>query len=43
VVFQFESVSRAKDWWPLKQYGIAKKIRQAAAQTKMIVVDGYEE
>ena len=42
VILQFESVDRAKEWWASEQYGVAKKIRQAAAFTKMLVVDGYE-
>ncbi len=43
VVLQFESVSRAKDWWASDQYGVAKRIRQAAAQTKMIVIESNDQ
>lgn len=42
VVLQFDSVAKAKEWWASEQYTIAKKIRQASAYTKMLVVDGYE-
>jgi uncharacterized protein (DUF1330 family) len=42
VVLQFESVDKAKEWWSSAQYTVAKKIRQASAFTKMLVVDGCE-
>ncbi len=42
VVLQFESVSKAKEWWASELYAVAKKIRQASAFTKMLVVAGYE-
>ncbi len=42
VVLQFESVSKAKEWWASEEYKGAKKIRQASAQTKMIIVNGYD-
>lgn len=40
VVLEFESVERAKEWWNSDIYTEAKVIRQRAATTKMIVVEG---
>ena len=42
VVLEFPSVERAKQWWHSEEYAPAKKIRQATASTKMIVVEGFE-
>ena len=42
VVLQFPSVQRAKEWWNSPEYTKAKTIRQRAAKTKMLVVEGYE-
>ena len=40
VVLEFPTVQRAKEWWNSDQYSKAKLIRQRAAKTKMIVVEG---
>jgi uncharacterized protein (DUF1330 family) len=40
VVLQFPSVERAKEWWNSAEYSKAKEIRQRAATTKMLVVEG---
>lgn len=40
VVLEFPSVERAKQWWYSEEYAPAKKIRQATAGTKMIVIEG---
>ena len=42
VVLQFPSVERAKEWWASEEYGPAKAIRQANAETKMILVEGLD-
>ena len=42
VVLEFPSVERGKEWWSSEMYGPAKAIRQKAAKTKMLVVEGYE-
>src|SRR3954453_22907907 len=42
VVLEFPSVERAKEWWASEEYAPAKKIRQANATTKMLVVDGVQ-
>jgi uncharacterized protein (DUF1330 family) len=40
VVLEFPSLERAKEWWASEEYAPAKKIRQANATTKMLVVQG---
>jgi uncharacterized protein (DUF1330 family) len=40
VVLEFPSVEKAKDWWHSPEYAEAKAIRQKAATTKMLVVEG---
>lgn len=42
VVLEFPSKERAKEWWHSPEYSEARTIRQQAAATKMIVVDGVE-
>lgn len=40
VVLEFPSVERANEWWSSDEYSKAKAIRQRAAKTKMLVVEG---
>lgn len=40
VVLEFPSMELAKTWWHSEAYTKAKKIRQAAATTKMTIVQG---
>lgn len=40
VVVEFPSMENAKAWWSSPGYAPAKAIRQAASETKMIVVEG---
>jgi uncharacterized protein (DUF1330 family) len=40
VVLEFPTVERAKEWWDSPLYTTAKLIRQRAAKTKMIIVQG---
>ncbi len=40
VVLEFPSVERANEWWHSEIYTEAKNIRQRAAETKMIIVEG---
>jgi len=40
VVIEFPSVERAKDWWNSQEYSGPKAIRQAAAGSSFIVVEG---
>jgi uncharacterized protein (DUF1330 family) len=43
VVLEFPTVERAKEWWNSEIYSKAKVIRQRAAKTKMIIVEGIEK
>lgn len=43
VMLQFPTKERAKQWWTSEEYAQAKTIRESAAKTKMIVVEGLEE
>lgn len=40
VVLEFPSVERANEWWSSDEYSKPKAIRQRAAKTKMLVVEG---
>ena len=40
VSLEFASVARAKEWWGSESYRPAKRMRQAASRTRMIVVEG---
>jgi len=40
VVLEFPNAERAKQWWDSSEYAPAKIIRQSAANTKMILVEG---
>lgn len=42
VLLRFPSVAAAKEWWAASDYAPAKAIRQKAARTNMIVVEGTE-
>ena len=42
VILQFPSVGKAKEWWNSEDYAPAKAIRQANAETNMILVEGFE-
>lgn len=41
VVLEFPSAEQAKAWWNSPGYAKAKAIRQRAANTKMIVLEGF--
>ena len=40
VILEFPSIDQAKAWWNSPDYLEAKRVRQASANTKMIVVEG---
>jgi uncharacterized protein (DUF1330 family) len=40
VVIEFPSVERAQAWWSSKEYAPLKQLRQSAARTRMVVVEG---
>ena len=42
VILEFPSFEQAKKWWESDEYAPAKAIRQRTAETKMILVDGFQ-
>jgi uncharacterized protein (DUF1330 family) len=40
VILEFDSVEQAKRWWASPEYAKAKAMRQRAAKTEMLVVEG---
>ena len=42
VMVEFPSLEKAKAWWNSTEYAEAKALRQATANTQMIVVEGVE-
>ena len=40
VILEFDSIERAKRWWDSDEYREARDLRQATADTRMIVVEG---
>ena len=40
VVIEFDSVDKARAWWDSPEYRAARDLRQRAAETNMIVVEG---
>ncbi len=40
VMLRFPSFERAKEWWASKDYAPAKALRQATADSRMMVVEG---
>jgi uncharacterized protein (DUF1330 family) len=43
VILEFSSMERAREWWSSELYTQAKTIRQRAAYTQMIFVEGIPE
>jgi uncharacterized protein (DUF1330 family) len=41
VVLEFPTVERAKEWWNSPEYAPAKALRNRTADSKMIVVEGF--
>ena len=39
-ILEFESIERAKAWYNSAEYAPAKKIRQEAARSKVLIVEG---
>ena len=42
VVLELPSTADAKSWWNSKEYEPAKSIRHRSADTKMILIEGYQ-
>lgn len=40
VMIEFSSHERAQEWWSSEAYTRARAVRESAADTKMIIVDG---
>lgn len=40
VILEFPSVERARAWWSSPEYAAAKALRQASAETRMLLVEG---
>jgi len=40
VILEFPSVERARAWWNSPEYAAAKALRQASAETRMLLVEG---
>ena len=40
VILEFESAEQAEKWWNSSEYHQAKRMRQAAARTRMVLVQG---
>jgi uncharacterized protein (DUF1330 family) len=40
VILEFPTTERAREWWNSPEYSDAKKKRQSASHTEMIVVEG---
>jgi uncharacterized protein (DUF1330 family) len=40
VIIEFASRERAEEWWHSEIYSKAKQIRQRAAKTNLVIVDG---
>lgn len=40
VLVEFPSVEQAKAWWASPEYAAAKAIRQATAESQLIIVEG---
>ena len=43
VVLEFPSAEQARAWWSCSEYAGPKKLRQASADTQMILVEGVPE
>ncbi|MET7486945.1 DUF1330 domain-containing protein [Streptomyces sp. NPDC005538] len=42
VILEFESVEAARAWYESEEYGRAKPLRQAAADSRAVLVAGFE-
>ncbi len=40
VILEFPTVERGRAWWASEEYGPAKALRQACADTEMLLVEG---
>ena len=40
VILEFPSAARARSWWSSPEYAAARTVRQSAARSEMILVEG---
>ena len=43
VILEFETFKKAREWWSCDEYAGPKKLRQSAAITNMILVEGMPQ
>lgn len=41
VILEFPTVDAAKAWWNSEEYSAAKSLRQACADTEMLLIEGF--
>ena len=42
VIIEFESVEQAKAWWSSEEYAPALKLREESADSKLVIIEGYD-
>ena len=42
VILEFPTVERAKEWWNSPEYAAPKALRQATADTELIILEGLD-
>ena len=42
VILEFESTTRAREWWNSEQYRPIKSIRQRTARSKLLLLEGVD-
>ena len=42
VILEFPSVERAKEWWSSPEYAAPKALRQATADTELVILEGLD-
>lgn len=40
VILEFPSAARAREWWSSPEYAEAKALRQATAETQLVITEG---
>jgi uncharacterized protein (DUF1330 family) len=43
VIVRFESVDAARRWWASSEYAPLRELRQRAAETNMLIIDGVSD
>ena len=42
VIIEFDSVEKARAWWQSDEYAPAKKLREQSADSKLVIVEGFD-